>query len=95
MDFEGTSIPQAIGLALFAIFVVQLGIYLAHYYGLANHPTQARFFTTDILGQFALLLELISILHKSKQRSLVVVALLLWVFIFHRANRNASSTSSR
>ena len=74
---------QAIGLALFAIFVVQLGIYLAHYYGLPNHPTQARFFLP--LTFWASLLfcwSWISILHKSKQRSLIVVALLLWVFYF-------------
>ena len=59
MDFEDTSIPpKPLVWHCLPSLWFNWGIYLAHYYGLANHPTQARFFTTGILGQLALLLEL-------------------------------------
>ena len=74
---------QALGLVLLVLFVVQLGIYLAHYYGLANHPTQARFFLP--LTFWASLLfcwgccSLNCDLH---HYGLVATALLLWILYF-------------
>ncbi len=68
---------------LLAIVVAQLGIYLAYCYGLPNHPTQARFFLPlTFWGSLLFCWSWISTLHKSKQRSPIVMALLLWVFHF-------------
>ena len=74
---------HAIGVALLAIVLVQLGIYLAHYYGLANHPTQARFFLP--LTFWASLLfcwSWISLQQNTNHSGLMVIALLLWILYF-------------
>ena len=75
---------QALGVVLFAVFVVQLGTYLAHYYGLANHPTQARFFLP--LTFWASLLCCWSYCsltcHSNFNPGLVATALLLWILYF-------------
>jgi hypothetical protein len=74
---------QAISLAILAVVVAQLGIYLAHFIGLADHPTQARFFLP--LTFWASLLfcwSWASLQRKSNHHSLMVIALLLWVLYF-------------
>ncbi len=83
MAFEDTSIPPKPLVCTICCFCGPVGHLPGSLLWLGQSITQARFFAIDVLGQLALLLELLLSGHDSNfNPGLVATALLLWILPF-------------